>query len=320
MPRVNVEEKAFDDARFKAIAKRLNLPNHYAAIGLMLPLWNYCTEEETYYVKPDLIDFICGIEGLSKLLVEFELCRPIRGGKVYVRGTKKRIEWLSNLRNNSKKGGSATKEKYGGQTAIQKAGQKGSPPSLAPAPAPAPAPVPAPNKEKEGFFSSGKERQEFKSLFEAIPLEVKRAMRLDELDFDSAVHLASAENRLYSTPKVLGVLYSGYKGGKDRSAYFSEKYWRIVLQAPQGLIAMRKCLNRENAAAKFYPGTQERNYKELENFLKWSWWTHLYEKNGPLDMPKLPKSLAVGAGDVEFQQLMPDLEHNTSCAARHSGN
>jgi hypothetical protein len=109
MARMSVDEKAFQDIRFKKLAKILRI-TALDAVGRMLPLWNYCTENGVYEIDIGIIELLySGLIPRSDLfekhLIESKLIIKSEDDKLYVCGTRGRIEWLEKQRNNGRKGG-----------------------------------------------------------------------------------------------------------------------------------------------------------------------------------------------------------------------
>lgn len=104
MARVNIETKAFTDARFSRLGKMIG-SDKWAAIGRMTLVWNECQERGKCVLTREVIDHIHDdIDGLADMLVSCELARPTNAG-FYICGTKGRIEWLAKSRKNGTKGG-----------------------------------------------------------------------------------------------------------------------------------------------------------------------------------------------------------------------
>jgi hypothetical protein len=170
MSRVNVDVEAFHDFRFELLGKSLGL-DKFSALGRMAMLWSFCTQRETYYVTRSIVDAITSCPGFCDAAVSVELLRN-QDGKIYVCGTKGRIEWLRRLKQNSLKGGKATKRKHArikaslgskyagpddpgedGQIVDQLTSQKPSAPTPAPAPALSPTPTII-NKRRDAFANA----------------------------------------------------------------------------------------------------------------------------------------------------------------------
>lgn len=109
MARVSIDDHAFKDLRFKKLARILKITS-LDAIGRMLPLWSYCTENATYDIDPGVIDLIYdgmlpNPQDFEAALIEVGLVTKGACGKLHVCGTQGRVEWLKNIRENGKKGG-----------------------------------------------------------------------------------------------------------------------------------------------------------------------------------------------------------------------
>lgn len=108
MARINIDAKALMDPRFKALGKLLG-GNQFTALGYMVHIWHYCTERQAYFVDKETIGLLTDREDFSELLLKADLAEE-ENGKLRIRGIEGRIEWLTNLRENGKKGGRPKKE------------------------------------------------------------------------------------------------------------------------------------------------------------------------------------------------------------------
>jgi len=146
MSSVRVEDEARKDPRFVLLGKRLGT-SRQDALGRMIDIWAYCTEKQTRFLSALVIDTLAEIENFAKYLIDPEISLAETGqdsGLIRIKGTKGRIEWLSKLRKNSRKGGLArqAKAKPKGSQSEAKTKPEVSPLSLAPVPVLAPSPVP----------------------------------------------------------------------------------------------------------------------------------------------------------------------------------
>lgn len=105
MARINVEQKALTDARYAVLAKLLGLADADHALGKMIRIWNECQERETYVLPEAVICAIMQHESAASSLVIAELAQFKGKGSYRIRGTKGRIEWLANCRQNGRSGG-----------------------------------------------------------------------------------------------------------------------------------------------------------------------------------------------------------------------
>lgn len=111
-PAIRIEAKAWDDPRFDCIGKTLGIHRDLALI-LMGRVWSYQTEENARHLSPRRVDLIAGIDGFADAALTAELMEGLADGCVRPKGTDGRIEWLAEKRKNSRKGGRATKAKWG---------------------------------------------------------------------------------------------------------------------------------------------------------------------------------------------------------------
>lgn len=149
MANVTIETKAWNDPRFKILANKIR-KSKFDAIGRVAALWEYCTERGKYFLTGAEINAVCELKhfsaalasdevGLARKLTSDEIgkfynaflaandreqpeqkfgplqtdFKPFPTGKdiYYVSGTQNRIEWLTKLRSNGKKGGDTTAKK-----------------------------------------------------------------------------------------------------------------------------------------------------------------------------------------------------------------
>jgi hypothetical protein len=103
MARVNVETTALTDPRFKMMAVKLGV-THFEVLGRMIFIWSYCTERNTDKLTEEIIDLTAELHGFAETLRQCDLAVKI-GNQFRIRGAKGRIEWLTRVRNNGKKGG-----------------------------------------------------------------------------------------------------------------------------------------------------------------------------------------------------------------------
>lgn len=104
---VRIEGTAWQDPRFALLGALLGVPDEFAvevAVGRMAKLWAWCTEKNQLVISERIVCTILRSNSGADALVDAELGRREEGG-IYVSGTRGRVEWLSKLRTNGKKGG-----------------------------------------------------------------------------------------------------------------------------------------------------------------------------------------------------------------------
>jgi hypothetical protein len=143
MSSYRVDEKARQDPRFKILGKLLG-SSRFDALARMGELWAYCADQESYFLSETLINTLTECENFSQMILNPEVGLAELSEKgIRIKGTKGRIEWLSKLRKNGKKGGrpKKTKPKPEGYPEANQDQTKTEPPSnpltLTPALAPA---------------------------------------------------------------------------------------------------------------------------------------------------------------------------------------
>jgi hypothetical protein len=161
MASYRVDDEARRDPRFILLGKKLGT-SRFDALARMGELWAYCTEKQTYFLSPEIIDALTEFTGFFQLLLDPEIGLAESADKgIRIKGTKGRIEWLVKLRKQSKKGGEKTKALWQakrlakqGPTPTPEPEPKQGALSLAPVPSLAPSPVPVlskkTKKEEEG--------------------------------------------------------------------------------------------------------------------------------------------------------------------------
>jgi uncharacterized phage protein (TIGR02220 family) len=100
---VRIDRKAWTDPRIKLLAAALEWHRH-RVIGALAEVWAHCTEEETETLRPEVIDAIAEQLGFGRAMVCAELA-DADNERIRVRGTRGRIEWLSDRRAAASKGG-----------------------------------------------------------------------------------------------------------------------------------------------------------------------------------------------------------------------
>lgn len=112
MARVSISSEVFHDIRFDKLAKILGI-DKFSAIGRMAALWEYCTHREMHRVPKEDINMIMNHTEAARGLLLSQLASKCNASdKLYISGTKGRIEWITSLRKNSKNGGQATRAKW----------------------------------------------------------------------------------------------------------------------------------------------------------------------------------------------------------------
>lgn len=104
MAAVRTEEEAFADDRYDDLAARAGLADADHARGKMLRVWRQCTIEGTHFVSRDFLARVFPIGG-ADALIGARLGELQEDDSVRVRGAKGRVEWLTKLRANGRKGG-----------------------------------------------------------------------------------------------------------------------------------------------------------------------------------------------------------------------
>jgi hypothetical protein len=148
MARVNVEQKAFTDARFGRLGLMLVNKDYpevtidtaqCLGIGRMAKVWNECQERGSYTLGDHDLVVLLGHRDAAKILIESGLGERATRSSVRICGTEGRIEWLNKSRENGRLG--AEHGKKGGRPKLTpdtpEKPQEGL--SVKPPPAPAPA-------------------------------------------------------------------------------------------------------------------------------------------------------------------------------------
>lgn len=134
---VRIEDEAFSDDRYAELAHYAGLTDADHALAKMTRLWRQCTIEQTHHLSEFTVQKHLGPNGVDAI-VRARLGVVMSDGRVRIRGTKGRIEWLRALRENGKKGGRpprVTKKPSGFPPANPSGSAELNPPAPAPAPA-----------------------------------------------------------------------------------------------------------------------------------------------------------------------------------------
>lgn len=121
MPNVRVDDECFDDPRFSVLGASLSIDPDLARFK-MIRVWRYCTRIGSHLLEQKYFNALFGHDNASRFALESGLCIKDKSGKIYVKGTKGRIEWLAKLKENAKKGGKskALKSKANGKLSATK--------------------------------------------------------------------------------------------------------------------------------------------------------------------------------------------------------
>ncbi len=155
MASVRIEDEARRDPRFKILGKKIG-SDRFSAIGRMIEVWAHCTERETYFLQPEIIDACADFDGFCELLLlpDVNLAEKTDQG-IRIKGTQGRIEWLAAKRENGKSGGrpkknlSETETKPKVNLEVTYIEPTPNPLTLTPALVPVPVLAPVKIKEKE---------------------------------------------------------------------------------------------------------------------------------------------------------------------------
>lgn len=144
MPSVRIEDDAFGDLRYETLAQVAGLADADHARGKMARMWRQCTAERIYILTEAEVCAVLGPRGVSAIIAARLGDQVSRG--IRIRGTKGRIEWLANLRENGKKGGRPRKANK--ETRQKPSGfGESNPPSPSPSHSPVSAPAPVQGSE-----------------------------------------------------------------------------------------------------------------------------------------------------------------------------
>jgi len=135
MARINVEQRAIKDPRFKILGDILGA-THQHALGCMIEVWNECQERESYRLTGDVLDAILCVTESGMKLVRSQLAVVSKRGGFRIKGTRGRTDWLKKRRQDGKKGGRPKKT-----LRLTLGFDEKHPTDNPPAPAPAPAPA-----------------------------------------------------------------------------------------------------------------------------------------------------------------------------------
>jgi uncharacterized phage protein (TIGR02220 family) len=196
---VRIEDEAFADERYEDLALAAGLADADHARGKMARIWRQCTIENQHALPFETIRRILGERGIDALRTA-RLGDVLEDGRVRIRGTRGRIEWLEKLRKNGRKGG---------RPKITKCKPSGSAELNPPAPAPAPTrskipPIPPLGGVVDGSSDSGsKPRTKPRKPSGVSDLERATALRVlgkiterTGVTYRSEVHVSLVTHRL----------------------------------------------------------------------------------------------------------------------------
>lgn len=118
MTAVRVEAKAFTDPRIAALAAVAKYEVD-EAIGRLTRLWLWCTEKETYCAPAWLVWSVMRVSDEDFVRLDLGEWADDQKKLIRIKGTKGRIEWLSERRAASKAGGETTKQLYSDQRKLK---------------------------------------------------------------------------------------------------------------------------------------------------------------------------------------------------------
>jgi hypothetical protein len=91
--RVNVDSKAFVDARFKRLGARLRM-NWFEALGRCLPVWALAYENRSAIMSRLDIDGSSETADFTAAMIAVDLAVEQSSGEIYLRGVTERVEYL----------------------------------------------------------------------------------------------------------------------------------------------------------------------------------------------------------------------------------
>jgi hypothetical protein len=107
MASVRTEHTVIADPRY-AIAAKLMKSSRFDVLGRMIAIWGHCTQVQSYYLDPAVIDTLAEFDGFTRIICDPQVAlAEMTSDGVRIKGTKGRIEWLGKLKKASKKGGKA---------------------------------------------------------------------------------------------------------------------------------------------------------------------------------------------------------------------
>lgn len=109
MSSVRVEVKAQRDARMVILGNLMGV-SKFDALGRMISLWSYCTENNTYTITPEVINILAEFAGFSEFICQAGLAENVDDCTIRIKGTRDRIEWLQKKRIGGKLGGRPRKD------------------------------------------------------------------------------------------------------------------------------------------------------------------------------------------------------------------
>ncbi len=131
MARISIEQVALTDLRYQALGRHYK-KDRFWALGIMVYVWNQCQELGRHSLaRTELQDIHPHLKGFPDALADSGLGRWEEGGTLYIAGTRGRIEWLNQLREQGRDSGRKGGEygKQGGRPRNPQKGDTGKPPN-----------------------------------------------------------------------------------------------------------------------------------------------------------------------------------------------
>ena len=105
MARMSIDDSVARDPRITLLSKMLGWSRHAALGCLVADVWPICYDQATHLISPKLIDVAAGQVGFADAMVDCELAKRVRGGKLSVSGAAERIEYLEKKKESGRVGG-----------------------------------------------------------------------------------------------------------------------------------------------------------------------------------------------------------------------
>ncbi|MBA3841200.1 MAG: conserved phage C-terminal domain-containing protein [Actinobacteria bacterium] len=153
---MSIDDSVARDPRITELAKVLNWKRREVVGCLVQDVWPICYDQATHLVSARMIDSAADHQGFAEAMIECELARRDRSGKLRVSGARERVKYIKDKAEAGREGGikSGISRRKGTKQNTKQPEAGGNPPD--PVNPSAPDPIPAnPNKTKNPLTPQG---------------------------------------------------------------------------------------------------------------------------------------------------------------------
>ena len=105
MARMSIDDMVARDPRITTLTEILGWSRREVVGCLVLDVWPICYDQATHLVSERMIDSAAGHPGFAKAMIECELARRDRSGKLHVSGAKERVKYIKDKAEAGREGG-----------------------------------------------------------------------------------------------------------------------------------------------------------------------------------------------------------------------